>query len=432
MPSLPTSTCLPDPAFSLINSGVANDHGQIDDEQFLLRAFRSFAQAADTLERSYGLLRVEVEQLRHDLEKSNAGLAHSLEENRGMREYLDHILEGLPCGVLVVGDEGKICRANPEARRLLEIEVKDGDLPCESISALRREVLLLLEGARNQSRESEMPVPCERDSQRWLAARHASIGSHEANASVFILRDVSERKHFEQERDKLQRQQALAELSAVLAHEMRNPLGSLELFAGLLAGSDLGQERQGWIEQVQAGLRTLGATVNNVLQFHNLPEPERTAVDLGQLLDWAATFFVPVARQARVELSLHNRLGGVLIQADRHRLEQVLLNLVLNAVHAMPGGGWIELAGRRMEEGRAVSIVVADTGPGISPEDLLRVFQPGFSTRAGSPGLGLAVCHKIVEQQGGSITASSGLNNGATFTLILPLTVSGIRQGVPT
>jgi signal transduction histidine kinase len=429
MSSLPTSTCLPHPAFPLINPGVANDHGQIDDEQFLLRAFRSFAQAAETLERSYGLLRSEVEQLRLDLEKSNAGLAHSLEENRGMREYLDRILEGLPCGVLVVGDEGKICRVNPEARRLLEIE--DGDLPCESISTLRRAVLLLLDGARNQSRESEMPVPCERDPERWLAARHASIGGPGSDASVFILRDISERKRFEQARDNHRREQALAELSAVLAHEMRNPLGSLELFAGLLAGSDLGQEGRGWIEQVQSGLRTLGATVNNVLEFHSLPEPERTAVDLGQLLDWAATFFAPVARQARVELSLHNRLGGVLIQADRHRLEQVLLNLVLNAVRAMPGGGWIKLAGHRIKDGRAVSIVVADTGPGIPPEDLSRVFQPGFSTRAGSPGLGLAVCHKIVEQQGGSITAACKPGNGAIFTLTLPLTIPNMRQGAP-
>jgi two-component system sensor histidine kinase FlrB len=428
MSSLPTSICLPHPVIPLADSAT-NDHGQIDDEQFLLRAFRSFAQAAEALERSYGLLRSEVEQLRGDLETSNAGLAQSLEENRGMREYLDRILERLPCGVLVVGDEGKICRVNPEARRLLDM--KDGASLSESISVLTREVLLLLDGARNQSQESEMRVPSDCDPERWLAARHASIGGHEANASVFILRDVSERKRFEQARDNFQRQQALAELSAVLAHEMRNPLGSLELFAGLLAGSDLGPERQGWIEQVQAGLRTLGATVNNVLHFHSLPQPEPTAVDLGQLLDWAAMFFAPVAKQARVELSLHNRLGGVLIQADRHRLEQVLLNLVLNALRAMPGGGWIELAGRRIEEGRAVSIVVADTGPGISPEDLPRIFQPGFSTRAGSPGLGLAVCRKIVEQQGGSITAACRPANGATFTLILPLTFMEIRQGVP-
>jgi signal transduction histidine kinase len=321
---------------------------------------------------------------------------------------------------------------NPEARRLLGT----GEDESASISQLLPEIRNLLEGARSHSGEFESAISGESGDARWLAVRHAAIGGDgsckgQPNASVFILRDVSERKRFEKTRDLLQRRQALSEMSAVLAHEMRNPLGSLELFSGLLAGSDLGSEQKGWIEQVQAGLRTLGATVNNVLHFHSLPEAERTVVDLGRLLDWAATFFVPVAKQAGVELSLHNRLGGVLIQADRHRLEQVLLNLVLNAVRAMPGGGWIELKGSRIQQGKAASIVVSDTGPGISPEDLSRVFEAGFSTRAGSPGLGLAVCRKILEQHGGSITAASRSGNGATFTVILPLTVAELRHGVP-
>jgi two-component system sensor histidine kinase FlrB len=421
MSSLPTSV-FPEQTLSslLIDSSLTNAQGAIVDEQDLLRAFRSFSQAAETLERSYGLLRSEVDRLRQQLAESNSGLARSLEENRGMREYLDRILEGLPCGVLVVSADGRTCRSNPEARRLLEIESGSAE-KVELTSRLRPELLLLLDEARKQPHEADWLVPCAGDPERWLAARHAAIGGAETGTSVFILRDVSERKRYERAREGRQRKEALAEMCAVLAHEVRNPLGSLELFAGLLSESDLGNERQGWIEQVQSGLRTLAATVNNVLHFHSLPAPERSTVDLGQLLDWAAVFFAPLARQARVEFSLHNRLSGVLMQADRHRLEQVLLNLVLNAVRAMPGGGWIELAGRRVREGRAVSILVADTGPGISPANLPRIFEPGFSSNSGSPGLGLAVCRKIIEQQGGSIVASSGSGLGATFTVTLPL-----------
>jgi two-component system sensor histidine kinase FlrB len=210
-------------------------------------------------------------------------------------------------------------------------------------------------------------------------------------------------------------------MSALLAHEIRNPLGSLELFAGLLAESPLDRESRKWVEHVQAGLRTLAATVNNVLHFHSPPEPERTAVDLGQVLDWAGEFFVPLARRARIELRVHHGLGGALLSADRHRLEQVLSNLVLNAVRAMPGGGWIELRGSKIQGGRAVAVVVADTGPGIPQEHLPRIFEAGFSTREGSPGLGLAVCRKIVEQHGGTIAAASRPGEGARFTLTFPL-----------
>jgi two-component system sensor histidine kinase FlrB len=130
----------------------------------------------------------------------------------------------------------------------------------------------------------------------------------------------------------LRREQALAEMSAVLAHEIRNPLGSLELFAGLLAESDLDSDCRKWVEHVHAGLRTLAATVNNVLHFHSLPEhslrehglpePERAPVDLGQLLRSARDFFLPLARQPRVTLSLQNRLSGVYFPGDGYRLEQ--------------------------------------------------------------------------------------------------------------
>ena len=362
----------------------------------------------------------EVERLRRELETSNSDLAHSLEENRGMRVHLDRILEGLPCGVLVAASDGRISRANPEALRLLGFDGADA-APIPSFASIPVAVRQLLESARREAVEQERGLPDHHGSTRWLVARHASIPGAADSASVFILRDVSERKRLEEAQGRLRREQALAEMSAVLAHEVRNPLGSLELFAGLLAEAQLDGECRNWVEHVQAGLRALAATVNNVLHFHSLPEPERAPVDLGELLVWARDFLLPLARQSHVALSLQNRVSGVFFPADRHRLEQVLLNLVLNAVRAMPGGGWIELGGRKTRQGRAVAMTVADTGPGICSEHLPRIFDPGFSTRAGSPGLGLAVCRKIVEQHGGTLAAVSPPGSGATFTLTFPL-----------
>ncbi len=294
---------------SIIGSSSGEHEPGHNDEQFLLRAFRSFAEAAGSLERSYGTLREEVERLRRELEERN----YDLEEARA----------------------------------------------------------------------------------------------------------------------KLSSERALAEMSAVLAHEIRNPLGSLELFAGLLAEAELDSDCRNWVEQVQAGLRALAATVNNVLHFHSQPELASVPVDLGQLIEWARDFFLPLARQSHVTLGLQNRVAGVLLYGDRHRLEQVLLNLVLNAMYAMPGGGWVEIGGHTIQDGQAAMLVVTDTGPGILPAHLPGIFTPGFSTRAGSPGLGLAVCRKIVEQHGGSIAASSRPGSGATFTLVFPLTDRPALQGMP-
>ncbi len=405
------------------------------DEQFLLQAFTSFADAAGSLERSYSLLRAEVGRLRQELEESNGGLARSLEENRTMRQHLDRILEGLPCGVLVVADNGEISRVNPEGRRLLGWgsggNAESFPQPT-SVSSLGTELGELLNRARTENGEQEQrvsqtdssaPGPEVPEKERWLAVRHAAVPEGAPRSSVFILRDISERKRLEQAEQKLQREQALAEMSAVLAHEIRNPLGSLELFAGLLAEVELSPESREWVEHLQAGMRSLAATVNNVLHFHSQPEAGRAPTDLGQLLDWAQNFLAPLARRARVEIRLRHRLAGVQMPADRHRLEQVLLNLLLNGLHALPGGGSMELAGHthKTPAGEVVSITVRDSGPGIAAEHVTKIFDAGFSTRPGSPGMGLAVCRRIVEQHGGSIVAKSQPGWGAVFTLTFPL-----------
>jgi len=430
MTSLPMPSGLSDslpPA--IISAGIA---GPAEKEQVLLQAFSSFAEAAHSLERSYGRLRAEVMRLSKELEESNSGLVRSLEENRRMRQHLDLVVESLPCGVLVVAEGGNISDVNPEGRRLLGM---DGSGSAETegewtftCSSLRPELREFLDRARAAGSEAELEI-CDQGRTFWLAARCAAVPESAPGASVFILRDVSERKRLEEAQGQRKRDQALAEMSAVLAHEVRNPLASLELFAGLLAETQLSAECQQWVEHVQVGLRTLTATVNNVLHIHSpLPSAqpvERGSVALGPLLDWARDFFSPLARRSRVQMILHNRLVGVFLSADRHGLEQVLSNVVLNALHAMPGGGLIELAGHASqhscEQGRTVSISIADSGPGIRAEHLKSVFDAGFSTRPGSPGLGLAVCRRIVEQHGGTIAASSRPGAGAVFTLTFPL-----------
>jgi two-component system sensor histidine kinase FlrB len=408
-----------------------------DPEHPLARAFASFTEAAGSLERTYGQLQGQVSHLRQELEVTNRDLATSLEENHRIRERLRRILESLPCGVLVIEAGARISTLNPEAARLLGGSFGSTEsLPTALSAALDRarqageESELLLS---DLNRASLIPSSSSQPRPVWVAIGHAWLEQTQARAtSVFILRDVSEAKKLEHDREHLRRQQALIEMSALLAHEIRNPLGSLELFAGLLAEANLEGESRRWIEHVQAGLRTLSATVNNVLHLHNTPQPELAPTDAGQLLDWAYDFLLPLAKQARVELQIINGLNGVTIPADRHRLEQVLLNLALNAFRFMPGGGWLSIrgvdhaasdslpGGLPDDGGEIIEITVCDTGPGIAPDDLPRIFEAGFSTRDGSSGLGLAVCHRILEQHGGSIAVESRPGYGATFRLQLP------------
>ena len=109
--------------------------------------------------------------------------------------------------------------------------------------------------------------------------------------------------------------------------------------------------------------------------------------------------------------------------ADHHRLEQVVLNVALNAFRFMPNGGKLRITGGVHGEGDSpvARLEISDSGSGVAVENLERIFEPGFTTRPGSPGLGLAVCKTIVEQHGGSIAVTSQPESGTTFTLELPL-----------
>lgn len=235
---------------------------------------------------------------------------------------------------------------------------------------------------------------------------------------VMRLREQLEETNaeLELERDRARRSKALAEVATVLAHEIRNPLASLELFAGLLAESrELGDDGQRIVGHIQAGLRTLAATVNNVLQFHSNPCEELTPTNLANLVRMTLDFLRPLAMQSGVELEFEDNLADANVSADPHRLQQVLLNMAMNAIRFMPNGGVLKIVGV-IGESEWVELKVSDTGLGVAKEHRERMFEAGFTTRPGSAGLGLAVCRKIMEQHGGTIDLAAS-NSGATFVL---------------
>lgn len=421
----------------------------------LTAAFASFTEVASSLERCYTSLQEEVGGLRQELTGSRQELESSLAENGRMRSYLRHILEALPCGVGVVEAGGEFRALNPAAVQMLgcgrkpTVETrprpesksqKPEETPWDAV-LLPAEIEFAIAQSRSRGRETECllaePLPgieAGTIPARWLALRlvpFAREGS--ANSSVLILRDVTEQKKLEREREGQQRERVLAEVAVVLAHEVRNPLASLELFAELLGDAELPTDRQKWTQHLRAGLRTLAATVNNVLHYGTEDKADRKPVDLGELLAAARSFLTPLAAQSGVRILLNDCLGGTSLAADGSLLRQALLNLALNALRVMPGGGVLELAGKIEisdvaedkpgEEGKTAVLTVSDNGPGISAS-LERIFESGFSTRPGSPGLGLAVARRIVSQHQGTICASNRSSGGASFEIRIPMTMT--------
>ncbi len=253
-----------------------------------------------------------------------------------------------------------------------------------------------------------------------LERSYVSLREEVTRLRTELMRKQSE---LEAERERVRQARALGEYSALLAHEIRNPLASMELFAELLLEcGDLEQDARGWVEQLQAGLRTLAMLTNNVLQQHEaMGCSASTSLEIGSVLTAAVQFLGPVANQNDIHLAYEDRSKGAKVEGERSRLQQVFLNLVLNAFHVSRPGGQVNVTAVRVENSeKKVRVTVEDFGRGISPEHRGRIFEAGFTTRAGSVGLGLAVCKKIVEQHGGKIVVESVPGKGSKFMVELP------------
>lgn len=395
--------------------------------EMLADAFSEFISASAQLEASYRDLQQEVAHLGVELAERNAALTRSLEENNRMRAALQQMIESMPCGVLVLDAVESIVTMNPEARRLLGPESAAAGNLAELSRLTRIDFGSLLAGA-NDLADHEICLATAAG-KRWLAIRRRELTAQAQSMatslrSICILRDITANKQAEQEREAARRATTLAEISTILAHEIRNPLASLELFAGLIA-EDGGNNAE-WIANLRAGIRTLSGTVNNVLSMNGGEALRLAPVDLPACVEAGVEFVRPIAEQAGVTLSCSRDgsrdRGPVSVLGNEAGIRQVILNLLCNAIRHTAAGGRVDVATRAaVDDGTKLALVdVHDTGCGIPEAVMPHLFEPGFSGTGETPGLGLAVCRRLMEQHSGLIRVSSREHKGSHFQLEFP------------
>jgi len=249
--------------------------------------------------------------------------------------------------------------------------------------------------------------------------------SHERlQQEVVRLREQLEQKNRELEMKK--RLAALGEMAAGIAHEIRNPLGGIQLYASTLAGevSEKPLARE-LVQKISSGVRGLNTLVTDMLAFAGNMQIDMRGYELEQIVMHAIELAQPSLTQHNVTVTTGEAVGRIMLNVDGRMLERVLLNLLLNASEAIAEENRSQKPEARIiidavEQDGAVVITVKDNGPGIAAEVLERLFNPFFTTKHSGTGLGLAIVHRIIEAHNGTITAANNTNEpGAIFTITL-------------
>lgn len=372
----------------------------------LQEAFVNFNRASSELERHYRSLEERVRELTRQL-------AESLDERRRLGDLLCSVLESISAGVVVVEREGLIVAFNRAAERMTSFR--------------REEVegkpfgLLFPERWLREGRVLE-----ERWGQKWIRVVPSPLKGEAARGWVLVLEDVTELKKWQQQAMRNEGLSAMGEVAAQVAHEIRNPLGVIKLFASLLRkefdGDGRGEEL---LEHILIGVKEIEGVLGNLLLFVRPQAPVFRTIDLRAPLREVLSFVAPLLEENGIRMVERISRSPLEIEGDGELLKQVFYNVVLNAVQAMPEGGTLRVSTTRrrsrIKGQRMVEVAVADSGVGIPPEDLQRIFSPFFTTKERGTGLGLTVVHRIVEVHGGLVEVESEVGKGTTFRISIPL-----------
>lgn len=219
----------------------------------------------------------------------------------------------------------------------------------------------------------------------------------------------------------LARKNRLADLGLMashVAHEVRNNLVPVTLYLSLLRrriADDPGNLEM--LDKIAAGFTALDATVNDLLHFTAERDPHLQTFPLKNLIEDVCSSLAPQFEAQGIEILL-DIIPAQIVTADRDMFRRIALNLLLNAVDAMPDGGAISISA--IDDSDYVELKIADSGPGLSADVQHRVFEPFFTTKPGGTGLGLAIVYRIAEVHKGSVTAANNPEGGAVFTLRFP------------
>ncbi|WP_169742914.1 ATP-binding protein [Desulfobacter vibrioformis] len=340
------------------------------------------------------------------------------------RAFATELVTSLPMGIVAVDDAAKIIYVNETAAILLGKEL--GQIKGKKAAQVLPPFLLTRldqvdKGGFVSEQELKLPsqhtgraIPVTVTITKIVGAQGNFIGH------VFILKDLSRIRALELEIKQKEKLAAVGILAAGVAHEVRNPLSSIKGYATYFSSlfdpqSDNKKAANIMAEEVDR----VNRVISELLEFARPIQLELKKTRIFELVDKALRLIKYEADPAGIKIISSVEPDLPEVEVDKDRLTQVLLNIFINAIQAMPSGGTLTVNVKAMEN--RLQFEILDTGSGISPQDQDNIFNPYFTTKKRGTGLGLAIAFKIIESHGGTITIESLKNKGTTFVISIPL-----------
>jgi len=405
----------------------------MNDIDILQKSFEEFNQATIRLQESYASLEAKFAGLNREMEAKNIELSKAIAEKEEATNDLKNILESLITGVVVTDLTERIRTVN----RCAEVYFGEAE---ESLRG--RHISDLLGDTVDGSGKAIPPSEAFRHDAGHKIRRGGKIlevfGSPvrardgRETGTVFVIRDITKIEMLEDMAKRTEKLVAMGEMAANIAHEIRNPLGSIELFASLLTKELTDEKEKSWASNIITSVKNMDNKISNLLIFARNRSPIFKRLNIHDILKDVLVFSSQLMDQEQISISISYADFDPVIKGDDEMLKQVFLNLILNALQAMPDGGTLSIttgpytglnaAGRTKSY---VEIQVADSGMGIRREYLEKIFDPFFSTKERGSGLGLAIVHSILDMHQGLIAADNRAGGGAVLNVLLPLLEEG-------
>jgi len=355
-------------------------------------------------------------------------LHNKADELAHMREFSENILESLNDGLAVVNRDDRIVRWN---RRLEELYgIRHEDAVARRLDEIFESGFLeVLRSARRESPEGaafyRVPLTTRHESVRRLLVNVATTPLRDSDGAIagtiVVIDDISARVQLEEQLQISEKMASIGLLAAGVAHEVNTPLTGISSFTQmLLQGAEPDDPKTKVLEKIERQTFRAAKIVNGLLNLARPAQTDSAAVDVNVVVNDVLALLEHQFRTGRIQVRKELAASVLLVQGVEYKLQQVFLNLFLNARDAMPRGGWLTIATREDEAGAVIEI--ADTGSGIPPEQLSRIYDPFFTTKelGRGTGLGLSITYGIVQEHGGTITCESAIGQGTRFMLSLP------------